>query len=777
MKVLVKSGGPQGYKTNWPHYNSSLTMPKPKIIAKQIKVIGRVQGVGYRPFVSCLAQQLNIKGWVINQGGQVEIWAEGSQENVGQFEQQLNNSAPLNAQVKQIIAETVSSQNHSQFKVLISLKTNLTNIHIPPDYNICNACLLELNTPTNCRYQYPFINCTQCGPRYTIIKQLPYDRKSTSMADFKMCESCQHEYTDISNRRYQAQILSCPHCGPTLYFHQSEQFVIGNDTALTATITTLKAGQIVAIKGIGGYHLCCLATSSAAVLKLRQKKHRQFKPFAVMVSYSDTEKLTALHHYAKPSTEELQQLIAPERPIVLIKNLINTTLAEAIAPGLNEIGFMLPYSPLHHLLLNGVSAPLIMTSANISGDPVLLIAEEVEQRLNGIADAFLHHDRPILKAAEDSVYRVIANCPQTIRLGRGSAPLELSLPFNLKKPQLAVGGQFKNTIALAWENRVVISGHIADLGSTRSQEVFESTIANLCKLYGITDYDLICDAHPDYSASRWAHQTAQVVHQVFHHYAHASALYAEHELTEDIVVFTWDGTGYAEDGSFWGGEGLFGKPSHWQRVSTFKPFRLIGGEKAALEPWRTALSTCWEIQQNWPDCPFNSDILKQAWSKNINCPLSSSVGRLFDAAAALLRLVYKADFEGHAPMSFEAIAKGKVGQVFELPLSYNETGICQSDWSPLIPLLQNTRLSQQERASSFHSSLAMSLVRQVEKIKQEKPFSGVGLTGGVFQNRLLTEQVKNSLTKAGYTVYLPKKVPANDAGLSYGQIIEVGSRD
>ena len=745
--------------------------------AIHLKILGRVQGVGFRPFVKQLAQQHNITGWVRNQGSAVEIVAEGSDKELSTFKEQLVTKAPPNARIKELTTAQLSTQHYTEFTVLTSQNTPLTAAHIPPDYSLCDACLLEIKSPTNRRYLHPFINCTQCGPRYTIMHQLPYDREATSMENFEMCQNCLQEYTDPTDRRYHAQALSCPECGPILSFYQNDLINKGNEPALSATITALKAGSILAIKGIGGYHLCCLASSASAVSALRERKRRPSKPFAVMIPVKDNNDIDAIHHYANPTPLEIQQLTSPEKPIVLIRKRNNTHIAEQVAPCLDEIGFMLPYSPLHHLLLAGVAEPLVMTSANISGEPVLLNTSEVEQRLGHIADAFLHHERPILRPAEDSVYRIIANQPQPIRLGRGIAPLEFELNFTLPKPLLAVGGEFKNTIALAWDNRVVISPHIGDLSSPRSIEVFEATIADLSQLYGIEIKEIICDAHPNYISSRWAHQSGLNVYPVFHHHAHASALVAEHSVNEDLLVFTWDGTGYGPDKTFWGGEGLFGQPGNWQRVSSFKSFRLLGGEKAALEPWRTALSVCWEIDQDWSDCPYESNLLKQSWQKQINSPVSTSVGRLFDAASAILQQVYKADFEGHAPMYLEARANNTMGMSIELPLTNASRNLWECDWSPLIALLQDANLSIQEKASAFHTSLANALVKQVEQINKDRDFKAVGLTGGVFQNRLLTEQVQRLLSEAGYTVYLPQHIPGNDAGLSYGQIIEAGYRD
>ncbi|WP_262965089.1 carbamoyltransferase HypF [Methylobacter psychrophilus] len=744
--------------------------------ARKITITGRVQGVGFRPFVSRLAHQHNLSGWVRNRAGQVEIWVQGSLKNLALFEQQLISNAPPLAKPDHPVTQIVTGVDFDTFIILPSVAGDVSQAHIPPDYFTCDDCLAEMRDKTQRRYRYPFINCTQCGPRYTLIKQLPYDRPNTSMADFPLCSECRKDYENPLDRRFHAQPLACPACGPTLAFHRPGSADINdNEAAIKATVAALQAGLIVAVKGIGGYHLLCSATSEAVVLTLRLRKQRRFKPLAVMLPWSGDDGLDQVRHYTKTSATELTQLTDQSRPIVLIKKCLNADLAESVAPEMHELGIMLPYSPLHHLLLQDYGAPLIATSANISGEPVLTEAEQVESRLGLIADAFLHHNRPILRPADDSVYKVIGGSARAIRVGRGMAPLEFTLPFSLACPLLAVGGQMKNTIALAWDQRVVISPHIGDLGSPRSQQVFEQTIADLTRLYGLTVKQCVCDAHPDYSASRWAERSGFSVHKVFHHHAHAAALAAEHQIAETMLVFTWDGTGFGEDGTIWGGEGLLGKPGDWRRVSSFKPYRLPGGEKAGREPWRSALALCWQQGDEWPECPVETGLLKQTWQKQINCPLSSSVGRLFDAAAALTGIVQQADFDGHAPMWLEAAGSGIASAGIDLPLTCNRDGLWLSDWAPLLSMLQNQHLTLSKRSSCFHASLAMALVKQAKQIQTEHQFINVGLTGGVFQNRLLTDYVTLLLQAEGFTVCLPKQLPGNDAGISFGQIIEAGS--
>ena len=711
-----------------------------------------------------------------NRAGLVEIWVQGAIEPLDLFEQQLITKVPPLAKPDQPHWQPVRPVDLDTFTIVDSVSGDAGQAHVPPDYFICDDCLAEMRDKTQRRYRYPFINCTQCGPRYTLIERLPYDRSNTGMATFTLCPECRIDYENPLDRRFHAQPLACPECGPTLSFRRPGYADINdNEIAINAAVAALRSGLIVAVKGIGGYHLLCSATSEDAVLKLRQRKHRRFKPLAVMLPWRGHDGLEFVHRHADATATELALLTDPMRPIVLIKKRPDTNLAESVAPGMAEFGVMLPYSPLHHLLLENYAAPLIATSANISGEPVLTDAGQVETRLSAIADAFLHHNRPIFRPADDSVYRVIAGTAQPIRLGRGCAPLELTLPFTLSCPLLAVGGQMKNTVALAWDNRVVISPHLGDLGSLRSQQVFDLTIADLTRLYDVTVDRCVCDAHPDYSASRWAERSGLSVHKVFHHHAHASALAAEHNQYDPMLVFTWDGTGFGEDGTLWGGESLFGAPGCWQRVSSFRPFRLPGGDQAGREPWRSALALCWELGEDWLECPAETGLLNQAWQKQVNSPLSSSVGRLFDAAAALTGIVHYADFEGHAPMWLEAVGSEIAVPGIDLPLTCNKLGLWLSDWAPLVAMLQNKRLTIAARSRCFHASLAMALLKQAKQLRTERAFFAVGLSGGVFQNRLLTEQVTALLRAEDFTVYVPERIPGNDAGISFGQIIEAAS--
>jgi len=489
-----------------------------------IRVGGRVQGVGFRPFVYRLARSLSLTGEVQNCSGVVEINLQGTISDIENFKQQLITKSPPLAEPEILQTKNINNKPFSYFNIIASSQLGEVDIHVPPDFFTCNDCLQELTDPGERRYQYPFINCTQCGPRYSIIKSLPYDRINTSMAGFPLCEKCAVEYTNPMDRRFHAQPLACQDCGPELTFISGKSSVKGNSSSLSACVNAINNGQIIAIKGVGGYHLVCDALNDKAVSKLRLRKHRPEKPLAVMFPMMGSDGLDSVRKYVTPSFEESQQIIQHARPIVLVNKKKNCELSGYIAPGLSELGVFLPYSPLHHLLLNKMDVPLVATSGNISGEPVLIDNMEAESKLTPVADAFLHHNRPIQRPADDSVIRVINKRARTIRAGRGLAPLEIHLPSELKYPVLAVGGHMKVTVALAWKQRCVISPHISDLDSLRGQQVFTRVINDLQHLYGVRAKKIVCDAHPGYASHQWAQKHMSEVEPIYHHHAHASVV-------------------------------------------------------------------------------------------------------------------------------------------------------------------------------------------------------------------------------------------------------------
>jgi len=753
--------------------------PGTDLIAERLVIGGQVQGVGFRPFVYRLAQHHGVAGWVRNTLGSVTLHIQGSPSALESFKQALLQQAPpLAKPIIQLNSPTAVLACHG-FQIQTSEADSPAAIHLPADYYLCPDCERELFDPANRRYRYPFINCTQCGPRYTLIKQLPYDRANTNMADFTLCPSCRQEYEDPANRRFHAEPIACPECGPQLqYYVPNADLIHDTQTALSSCVDDLRQGKIIAVKGIGGYHLLCDARNDAAVLRLRERKSRPHKPLAVMFPPQGVDGLDAIRTVANLDDVTSRKLSDPARPIVLVRKNDRYALSEHVAPGLQELGVFLPYSPLHSVLLHDFQGPLIATSANISGEPVLTNNQQVEQRLAHVADAFLHHNRPIERPADDSVFRVIAGQARPLRQGRGLAPLEMTLPFPLAQPTLAVGGHLKNSIALAWEDRIVISPHIGELEAPRSLDVFSQVICDLQQLYRVTAKRLVCDAHPGYASTRWAHQDGRTVSEVLHHHAHASAIAGEYPDESHWLVFTWDGTGYGADGTIWGGETFYGHAANWQRVASLRPYALPGGDKASREPWRAALALCWETNQDWSYPEVNSDLLYKAWQQKLSSPPSTSMGRLFDAAAALLGVCKQASFEGQAPMLLETLATETTAPAgIELVMHQDPQGIWRSDWSVLLPMLLDQQRTAAQRAAIFHATLARHILAQCQHFRKLYGEFAVGLSGGVFQNRLLTQTTVAILTDAGFRVKLANKVPCNDGGLCYGQIIEQAYRD
>ena len=744
--------------------------------ALRLTLAGRVQGVGFRPFIYRLAHSHHLSGWVRNCSGQVEIHIQGEHQALYAFTRRLFQHAPPLSRPLLESCEPATADELDCFTIRESAATGNCNIHVPPDLFTCDDCLTELHNPGNRRYRYPFINCTQCGPRYTLIRGMPYDRPATTMASFELCADCRREYSDPRDRRFHAEPIACPACGPQLGFTAPGIApVSGNKAAVTACVVALQAGNIVAVKGIGGYHLLCDAHNDIAIARLRRHKPRLHKPLAVMFPALPGSPLKCVNHRVWLSSDQASLLQSPVRPIVLARKRPGFDLSELIAPGLDEIGVMLPYSPLHHLILSDFDAPLIATSANISGEPVLTDNADIEQRLGHVANAFLHHDRPIERPADDPVFRIIHHRPRPLRLGRGNAPLEITLPVTLETPVLAVGGHMKNTIALAWRDRVVISPHIGNMGSARSLAVFEQTVHGLQSLYGISATAVICDAHPGYTTSHWAQRCGLPIHRIFHHHAHAAAATGMEALLEDSLVFTWDGVGYGEDGTLWGGEALLGRPGHWQRFAALRPFHLPGGERVGREPWRSAAAVCWETGLSWQGLPEAAGLLQQAWQRRLNTPQTTAAGRLFDAAAALTGLCSYASFEGQGPMLLEAACHDPADPV-ALPLGCNESGLWLSDWAPLLPVLLDSGRPLSERAAVFHASLADTLLLQARQARSQHGVDRIGLSGGVFQNRILAEQAIGLLENDGFQVHLPERIPVNDAGLSFGQVLEYAMR-
>jgi hydrogenase maturation protein HypF len=728
---------------------------------------GRVQGVGFRPFVWQLANDLGVSGSVRNCGGHVEIVAGADERRAGLFLERLLAEHPPIAEPRLMSAEPWIEPASAAFHILPS--TGGPAAMVLPDQPVCKACLAEITDSGARRYRYPFTACTQCGPRYTITRCMPFDRANTGMVGFPFCDACRQEYERPSNRRFHAEVAACPQCGPSLWFRSSSSGFEAGEAALSASIAALRRGAILAVKGVGGYHLMCDSYDDTAVLRLRAMKGRPAKPLAVMAP-----DLGMVRLICAPTDEEARGLQSVERPIVLMALRPGNNLAVSLAPDLPELGVMLPYSPLHHLLTSAFGRPLVATSGNAGGDPIVTDPASAERLLG--PDAFLHHDRPIEQSADDGVVRVVAGRVRAIRLGRGSAPLERILPRPVT-PMLALGGQGKVTLALGFGTRVVISPHIGDLDSTRCMERFEATAEALQRLYGVRATTLVCDAHSGYSGTRWARQSGLPVVRVWHHYAHASAVAGEFPGEARWLCFTWDGVGLGPDGTLWGGEALLGQPGAWQRAAKFRPFAPLGGDRAAREPWRSAAALAWEMTLDWAPDGIDLAVAKAGWARRLNSPITTSAGRLFDAACAFLQLRRHTSYEGEAAMALEALAATAVGKAcpVRLPLHRREDGVLQADWAPLVPRLLDEARSPASGAAAFQASMAATLVDQAVALRCLHGDFGVGLSGGVFQNRNLAEMALAGLAAEGFRAYLPAAVPCNDAGLSFGQMIEAGA--
>jgi hydrogenase maturation protein HypF len=824
---------------------------------------GRVQGVGFRPFVHRTARRHQLSGWVRNLAGQVEILAAGEPAALACFGTALLADAPPFAHPTLLSEEPATPPPGEGFAVLESQTAAAAGaVQIPPDQAVCDDCLAELRNPADRRHRYPFLSCTQCGPRHTVVERLPWDRANTSMARFPLCLACAAEYADPADRRFHAETTACPRCGPRITFAatgvnagstegrsadrspategsrprkeggasadgciiqgssasngeagravgdwprkgraQGRLRAAGNvqppaietgEAALRACVAALRSGRIVAVKGIGGYHLLCDAANEAAVARLRARKRRPHKPLAVMARDEDLGRLVAC------DPDSLALLRSPTRPIVLLARRAAAPIAANVAPDCGELGVILPYSPLHHLLLDNFAGPLVATSGNVSGEPVLTDNAEAEQRLGTIADHVLHHDRPIARPADDPVFRPIAGRLRPLRLGRGTAPLELALPRPLAVPMLAFGGQGKVTVALGWGRRAVVSPHLGDMETPRALALLRQTAEDLQALHGVRAEAVACDAHPGYATARFAATLGLPVRRVFHHRAHAAALAGEFgtalaaragethagvTLADEPgcmpwLVFTWDGAGYGEDGTIWGGEALLGHPGMWRRVASLRPFALPGGERAAREPWRSALAVCWEAGIPWTPPGRDTALLRHAWERRLNCPQTSAAGRLFDAAAALLGLVEVASHEGHAAMRLEAataLAERSDEGTQALPLTRREDGVWLTDWAPLIQQMMEASRPVPVCAALFHHALAAVLRDQALVLRAEHGPFRVGLTGGVFQNRVLADRALSLLRQSGFDTHLPCLLPCNDAAISYGQLVEASA--
>ncbi len=752
-------------------------IPQPADSAAQLACfMGIVQGVGFRPFVYRLAIGYGLTGWVQNRVGAVYVHVEGDRACLNTFFQEIVVNAPGHASPLLHTLQDVPVRHYDNFAVLRSASESHGPITVPQDTYLCTACISEFNTPENPRYQYPFINCSHCGPRYSIITGMPYDRSNTSMTAFSLCTRCEAEYSDPTNRRFHAEPIACPTCGPklTVKDHTGHDLGVESTSVVSFIAEQLTAGAIVAMKSVGGYHLLCDATNDTVVRQLRLKKNRLHKPFAVMYPEPQGNAVsTMLASDVSFTDDEWRTLCSDSRPVVLLPKRASSLLADDVAPALACHGVMLPCSALHRSVLDMVNRPLIATSANLSGEPVVINEQAAHKKLRGIADYYVHHDRPIVRPLDDSVIKTSAGALRPIRIGRGIAPLELTLPVAIDRPTLAVGAHQKNTVSLAWNDRLVVSPHIGDLTSVASQQLFDETITDLQRLYGVCAEVVVCDKHSGYASTRWAECSGLDVMRVQHHEAHASAWAFEYGVTEASVVFVWDGVGQGNDGHLWGGEVFYGTPGHWRRMVSFKPFTLQGAEQAGRAPWRSAAALCWQEGVLWPGLEHcdPDGWVHHAWQQSINCHSSSSAGRLFDAAAAFGLAVYTTTYEAQGPMMFESLVTDKPATI-SLPIVPVNDSFWQIDWAPLLPLLLDTQCSAKHKAEIFHASMAGVVSEVIGLLGPHFPFECVGLTGGVFQNQTLVSWIQDTTEDQVFKITLPQELPVNDGAISIGQIVE-----
>ncbi|QOY89840.1 carbamoyltransferase HypF [Paludibaculum fermentans] len=719
----------------------------------RIRITGAVQGVGFRPHVYRLAASAGLGGFVQNSIQGVLIEAEGPPRVARWLEQKLRETPPANAVVHSFISEEIPEQGITAFRVDDSDTKGEPAAFLLPDLAICPACLADIRDPGNRRYRYPFTTCTHCGPRYSIVEGIPYDRPLTSMRRFPLCPQCEDEYRDPRDRRFHAQTNCCPACGPQLSLWSADGTVMASrQEALSGAVQALREGRIVAIKGIGGFHLCCNARDAAAIRLLRERKHRPTKPFAVM---------TAAWH-VRPEADRL--LRSPQAPIVLIEH--RGLLPDEIAPGNPYLGLMSPYSPLHALLLDEFQGPMVATSGNLTDEPICFDESEALQRLAGIADVFLIHDRPIVRPVDDSIVRFIDGQAVLLRRARGYAPLPFPAPYPLPD-MLATGAHMKNTVAFSRGNLVFLSQHLGDLETVAALENQARTLDDLRRTYQLGPRVVACDLHPDYGSTHAAQAMGLPVEPVQHHEAHVLAGILEHRIEGPVLGVAWDGTGYGHDKTIWGGEFLVFQANRFTRAAHLRPFRLPGGDQAVREPRRSLLGVLHQFGRAGLARPLfqanQFEVLQQMLVTGLNSPVSTSAGRLFDAAAALLGLCPVSTFEGEAAMLLEFAAR----RAEPCPLPPAST-----DWQPLFEILANPAHSVPARAACFHHALAGLILQQAQHLGIEQ----VLLTGGCFQNAILTELAAARLREAGFRVFTHQAIPPNDGAIAAGQILAAALR-
>ncbi|HXG97933.1 MAG TPA: carbamoyltransferase HypF [Gemmatimonadales bacterium] len=739
--------------------------------AARLSVRGLVQGVGFRPFVHRLAVRCRLAGWVRNASGDVQIHIEGAPADIAAFRLGLGTDAPPLAHVDEVRSEPCEPANLTAFTILESRTEPGRRQPISPDVALCAACERELFDRRNRRYRYPFITCTDCGPRFTVIEAMPYDRERTSMRAFPQCPTCSREYQTPGDRRYHSETNSCPNCGPRVWIAGSD-----TKTPLEDTARLLAGGKIVAIRGLGGFHLAVDATNEHAVARLRARKNREAKPFAVMVrTLAEARKLAAV------SDAEARLLTSRERPVVLLQRRHGTALAHWVAPGLDTVGVMLAYTPVHHLLCDLVRRPLVMTSGNRSDEPIAISNEDAQARLAGVADDFLLHDRDIVARYDDSVIRVVEKSNVFLRRARGYAPLPLRLPLASPRPLVAVGPHLKNTFTLVAGADAYVSQHIGDLENLETLTHWRAALDAYRRLFRVEPEVAVRDLHPGYMSTRIAGDLVlERIIPVQHHHAHVAAVLAEHGFTDRAIGLAFDGTGYGDDGNVWGAEFLEADLASYRRVGQLRYARMPGGDLAAREPWRAALGylaldpdAARAFAPVLDTVPMNiRNIAMQQMSRRLNAPLASSMGRLFDAAGAVLGVSLDNQFEGQTAMQLESLAGTRRAQPLPFPMVATPGGTWVLDPVPLLIALGEQRargIDLGELAARLHESIAAAADQLAARLAAAAGLTTVALAGGCFQNARLLVSLRARLEARGLRVLVPRRLSPNDGAVSYGQ--------
>jgi hydrogenase maturation protein HypF len=764
--------------------------------ARLLRVTGVVQGVGFRPFVHRLAARHGLAGAVRNASGEVEIEIEGPAERLDAFLRELQAEAPPLARIDRVEQRTAAGGRRG-FEIADSRSPSTDRrLPVPPDAALCAACEAELLDPANRRYRFPFITCTDCGPRYTVIEAMPYDRERTAMRVFAMCAACRQEYDNPGDRRYHSETNSCAECGPRVWLERAGSEYpaaglsgipglspgVGEADPIGAAAALLRGGRIVAIRGLGGFHLAVDATNDAAVQRLRTRKHREAKPLAVMVATLEEARALALIDEAAADL-----LRSRERPIVLLPRRADGPLASSVAPGLDTVGVVLAYTPLHRLLLEAAGRPLVMTSGNRSEEPIATSLDDARLRLAGIADALLLHDRDIVARYDDSLARVVNGAPVMLRRARGYAPLPLPLPVDTPQPLLAVGPLLKNTFTLAAGRDAFVSQHIGDLENLETLAHFDGAIAAYRRLFHIAPRTVVRDLHPGYMSTQRAGELGLPVVAVQHHHAHIAAVLGEHGVTGPAVGIAFDGTGFGDDGRTWGAEFLVADLRGYRRAGQLRYAPLPGGDLAARSPWRAAAgylslepSAAPAFAGAFADVPATTRAtVERQIAAHVNAPVASSMGRLFDAAAAVLGVRRHSAYEGQAAMELEALAGDTAVEPLPFPAAAAGVGRWELDPLPLLAALGTRRAAGDDvrhLAAAFHESVAAAAADLAARIAADAGVSVVALGGGCFQNARLLAGLAARLAAMGLRVLTARRLPPNDGGVSYGQAVIAAAR-